>query len=142
MPTIRMVRFSAPSPSTTVRVELIDGTVWHTSTDAPADTELRRALHAWLAQYTPDAFTPDATIWPDLSPRQLRLALLHAGLTEGMVNAAIDTITDPVSRESVRIEWEYGVTYQRTNPAFDALAPILGLDEAGIDALWMAAAAY
>lgn len=141
MPPIRMVRFTAPAPSSAVEVELIDGTIWQTDTGLAADTELRRALHGWIALHQPAAYVPPATL-PDLSPRQLRLALLHAGLNEAMVNTAIDTIADPVSRESVRIEWEYGITYQRTNPAFDALAPILGLDEAGVDALWSAASTY
>lgn len=69
--------------------------------------------------------------------RQARLALLAAGKL-GQIDAAIDSLPSP-QKEAARIEWEYSQEVQREKPLVLALAPALGLDDAQLDALFLAA---
>ena len=75
----------------------------------------------------------------NLSPRQLRLGLLAAGVTGAMVDAAISAIPDPVAREATQIDWEYAIIYDRRHPMIDALGKALGMSSAQIDDMWRAA---
>lgn len=71
--------------------------------------------------------------------RQARLALLGAGkLAE--VDAAIAALSEP-TRTAAQIEWEYSNEVQRHNGIVSQLGPALGLTDAQIDALFVAAAA-
>jgi hypothetical protein len=49
------------------------------------------------------------------------------------VDAAIGSISDDMTRESVRVEWEYGLEVQRSSPWLSALGAALGLDDDAID---------
>lgn len=69
--------------------------------------------------------------------RQARLALLAAGKL-GQIDAAIDGLPSP-QKEEARIEWEYSQEVQRNKPLVLSLAPALGLDDAALDALFLAA---
>ena len=70
--------------------------------------------------------------------RQARLALLDAGKLAA-VDAAINGMAEP-TKSAARIEWEYSGEVQRHNGFVAALGPALGLTEAQIDALFIAAA--
>ena len=84
---------------------------------------------------------PDEPSVPtSISARQIRLWLIQHGITLATVEAAIDGIADAVTRESVRIEWEYAPYVERSHPWLVPLATALGLDEAGIDAAFREAA--
>ena len=72
--------------------------------------------------------------------RQARLALLAAGLLDD-VEAAIAAIPDPVQRKAAQITWEFSGEVQRKNGLVSQLAPSLGMTEAQIDALFIAARA-
>lgn len=67
--------------------------------------------------------------------RQARLALSGAGLLAS-VDAAISTAGD-----AAQIEWQYSNEVQRNSGLVPAMATALGLTEAQIDALFIAAAA-
>jgi hypothetical protein len=71
--------------------------------------------------------------------RQARLALLGAGKLTA-VEAAIEAMSEPAKTQA-RIVWEYSGEVQRQNGLVSQLAPALGLTEAEIDALFVAAAA-
>ena len=71
--------------------------------------------------------------------RQARLALLGAGLLSS-VEAAIDSLPSP-QKEAARIEWEYATEVQRSSGLVPMMGAALGLDDAGLDALFVAAAA-
>ena len=71
-----------------------------------------------------------------VSARQARLALLAAGLLD-QVEAAVAT-----AGGSVRIEWEYATVNERASPLLAAIAGALGLTDAQVDALFIAAAAF
>lgn len=72
--------------------------------------------------------------------RQARLALLAAGKL-GQIDAAIDSLPSP-QKEAARIEWEYSQEVHRQKPLVLDLAPLLGLDDAALDALFVAASKY
>jgi hypothetical protein len=78
---------------------------------------------------------PPATIPATVTMRQARLALHAAGL--------LATVTQAVAAAGpeVQIEWEYAATVDRTWPTMLVLQSALGLTDAQIDALFIAAAA-
>jgi len=74
-----------------------------------------------------------------VSMRQARLALLGAGLLSS-VDAAIAAMPSP-AKEAAQIEWDYASEVQRDNALIASLASGLGLTEAQVDDLFIAAAA-
>lgn len=74
----------------------------------------------------------------EVTMRQARLALLGAGKLSG-VDAAIASMPEP-HKTAANIEWEYGNALRRDNPFVEQLGAALGLDAAGIDALFVEAA--
>ena len=72
-----------------------------------------------------------------VSMRQARLALLSAGLLAS-VDAAIAALPSP-QREAAQIDWEYATEVRHASPLIAALGPALGLTDAQIDALFIAA---
>jgi hypothetical protein len=62
------------------------------------------------------------------------------GLDLAAVDAAIASIPDAVTRESVRVEWEYGTEVHRGSPWLAALGPALGLDASTLDTAFREAA--
>lgn len=91
--------------------------------------------------YANGAFTPPAPPVPAVpqvvSPRQMRLAMLAAGVLP-QVQAFVD---GPDASEAVRIAWEYATEFHRDDAMIDALAQMLGMTSADIDDLFHAAAA-
>ena len=74
----------------------------------------------------------------EVTMRQARLALHAAGKLTA-VNAAINALPDP-PKTAALIEWEYSSTVRRDSHFVALLGPALGLDAAGLDALFIAAA--
>lgn len=74
----------------------------------------------------------------EVTMRQARLALHAAGKLTA-VNAAIAALPDP-PKTAALIEWEYSSTVRRDSQFVALLGPALGLDAAGLDALFIAAA--
>ena len=99
----------------------VDGWVWADSLDAAMN-------HPQLRQQV-----------TSITIRQARLALLQAGLL-GAVEAAIAALPEPM-QSAARIEWEYANEVQRHNGFVANIAPLLGLDEPALDALFLSAAA-
>ena len=81
---------------------------------------------------------PDSIIPTTVTMRQARLALLGAGLLD-TIPAAIAAIPDATERRAAEIVWEYSTEVQRHNGLVSNLAPALGLTDADIDALFVAA---
>lgn len=86
-------------------------------------------------------FTPADPVAPAtpvaVTMRQARLALLGAGLLDD-VDAAINGLPSP-QKEAARIEWEYAAEVQRNSGLVPMLGAALGLDDAGLDALFVEA---
>ncbi len=70
--------------------------------------------------------------------KQARKALALAGLFDA-VQPAIDAIADPLQRKLVQIDWDDAASYERTDSTLLTLASGLGLDEATLDQLFVAA---
>jgi hypothetical protein len=79
-----------------------------------------------------------AQVPQEVSMRQARLALLARGVL-GNVDAAIDSLPSP-DREAARIEWDYSSVVARNSPLVTMMGAALGLDEAALDELFIAAA--
>ena len=56
-----------------------------------------------------------------------------------LVQPAIDAIADPVQRAMVQAEWDKSQDFERNRPTLIALATAIGLDAAGLDALFITA---
>ena len=86
-------------------------------------------------------FAQDAgPVPPTITARQARLWLIRHGITLAQVDAVIASIPDAITRESVRVEWEYGTDVNRNSAWLAALGPALGLDGATLDAAFREAA--
>lgn len=72
---------------------------------------------------------------PSITPRQLRLALVFAGVDLANIDAVIDTLPEP-TKTMTKIEWEYAIDFERSNVMVAALGAALGLTNAQIDAIW------
>lgn len=75
---------------------------------------------------------------PDVTPRQIRMALLYAGVTEAMVDAAINTLSSP-TKEAAMIAWKYSTAFQRNNALIPLVAQMLNYNSDQLDALWLQA---
>ena len=82
-------------------------------------------------------FNQSAELTPPIpesvSARQIRLWLVQHGISLAQVDAAIDSITDPLQRDSVRVEWDYAPYVERTHPMLIPLAAALGLTAEQVD---------
>ncbi|MEG0936579.1 MAG: hypothetical protein RSE32_08155 [Comamonas sp.] len=70
--------------------------------------------------------------------RQARQALLLAGLLD-KVQPAIDAIPDPIARQLAQIEWDDSQDFERERPLLVQLGYALGLDDSGLDAIFIQA---
>lgn len=68
-----------------------------------------------------------------ISARQIRIWLIRQGIALATVDAAIAAIPDQMTRETVRVEWEYAPYVERSHPMLIPLAAALGLTEAQVD---------
>jgi len=92
-----------------------------------------------VAPELPAYVPPPSDVPQAVTMRQARLALLGAGLLS-QVNAAIASMSG-AEGEAARIEWEYAQEVRRDSALAQSLVPALGMNEAGLDALFTAAAA-
>lgn len=111
---------AVPDASTVVRFGL-------TLADFPGVTP--PSLPAYVA--------PPSTIPKFVTMRQARLALLGAGML-AQVNNAVAAMTG-VQGEAARVEWEYSQEVQRDRSLVTSLGTALGLTDAQLDALFVAA---
>ena len=114
--------------------------------DVPAGA-VRYALQAdgTVRVYMPGDTLPPAPppgpppVPEEVTMRQARLALHGAGLLAA-VEAAIDALPDP-PRAAARIEWGHSQAVQRRRGLVVQMGAKLGMSEAQLDALFIAAAA-
>jgi hypothetical protein len=69
----------------------------------------------------------------NVSARQIRLWLINNGIQLSQVENAINNIEDPITRETIKVEWEYAPYVERNHPMLVPLAQALGLTEQQID---------
>lgn len=73
------------------------------------------------------------TVPESISARQIRLWLINNGIQLSQVEQAINSIEDPIMRETTKVEWEYAPYVERNHPMLVPLAQALGLTENQID---------
>ena len=107
--------------------------------DAPPDLAAGQvAIFAGDAWLIADEEPPLVQSVPDeVTMRQARLAL-HAAGKLAAVTAAINALSDP-PKTAALIEWEYSNAVRRDSQFVALLGPALGLNAAGLDALFVAA---
>jgi hypothetical protein len=72
--------------------------------------------------------------------RQAKQALILANLID-RIQPALDAITDPTQRALMQSEWDDSQDFFRGRPAVTLIGNAIGLDAAGIDNLFIRAAA-
>lgn len=100
------------------------------------------AVQVWtVTDWTPEQIEQERlmSVPQSVTMRQARLVLLANGFLAD-VNAAIQAM-EGTEGEAARIEWEYAATVNRNSPLISAMGTILGLDDAALDTLFIAAAA-
>lgn len=80
-----------------------------------------------------------AVVPEKVTPRQIRIALTLAGISESFVDSAIDALSEP-NRSVAKITWEYSTEVFRNNPLILSLAPAMGLTSEQVDRLFIQAA--
>lgn len=75
----------------------------------------------------------------DVTPRQIRQALVMSGVSIEQIENAINSLPEP-TRSMAKIEWEYSTSFQRSRPITIAVATILGWNAEQLNDLWKLAA--
>lgn len=118
-------------------IDIMDGeTVVRTIVADPAFAEAQYP-GAWRVAEQ-QAQQPALAVPQVVTRRQARQALLLAGLLDN-VQPAIDAIPDPVHRQLAQIEWDDSLEFNRTRPLLVQLGNAIGLDDAGLDQLFITA---
>jgi hypothetical protein len=82
---------------------------------------------------------PQPSVPESISARQVRIWLIQHGISLSQVDAAIDSIGDPVTKEITRVDWEYAPYIERSHPMLIPLGQMLGLSESDIDTAFIEA---
>lgn len=141
----------AGTPAHAEAMAMLQGSLWRLEKDDAAKTWWAVQDESTVARFGltladfPGAVPPELPVYVEppssvpksVTMRQARLALLGAGLLT-TVNDAIAAMTG-VQGEAARIEWECSKEVQRDRALVQALGPTLGLTDAQLDALFVAA---
>jgi hypothetical protein len=85
--------------------------------------------------YDGSSFSPVAEKIEDVTPRQMRQALILSGVSLSQIDDAINSLPEP-TKSLAMVEWEYSVAFQRHRPIVAQVAQMLGWNDAQLDALW------
>lgn len=92
----------------------------------------------WAAKLAVYAKAPVAPVLPDVTPRQIRQALIISGVSMAQIDSAIAQLPEP-TKSMAQIEWEYSTAFQRNRPLVAAVASLLGWTNDQLDQLWQLA---
>src|ERR1017187_66994 len=90
----------------------------------------------WAAALAVYATPPPTPVIPDVTPRQMRQALVLAGVNIANIDAAIATLPQPM-QSLTQIEWDYSLAFERNNPLVAEIGAMMGWTSAQLDALWL-----
>lgn len=115
---------------------LVDGVVTNI---VKADAQTAQA-NGWVEAVGEYATIPTPVVVPQsVTMAQARKALLSAGITAAMVEAAIAGIADAAARGMAEIDWEFSTTVSRSSSLVAMLGAELGLTDSDIDTLFIEA---
>lgn len=89
-----------------------------------------------LAKY---AQAPEAPKISDVTPRQIRQALILSGVSIQQIEDALDSLPEP-TKSLAKVEWEYSISFQRSHPLVNQVGSMLGWSSQQLDDLWKLAA--
>jgi hypothetical protein len=72
----------------------------------------------------------------EVTPRQLRLALVDFNIMPSTIAAILGGIQDEISKEKANIEWEYSSLVQRNHALISGVAQVLNLSDEQVDAIF------
>lgn len=73
--------------------------------------------------------------YPEITPRQMRQALVISGVNLSTVYDALNSLPEPTKSLAI-ISWDYAVAFDRYDPLIDGVSAMLGWGPGEIDALW------
>ena len=73
--------------------------------------------------------------YAEITPRQMRQALVISGIDLTMIDAALNSLPEPTKSLAI-ISWDFAIGFNRYDPLVSSVAMLLGWGEAEIDALW------
>lgn len=115
--------------------------IFDPSTQKQVEGEVVELEGKWVQQVTVVELSAEeikAQVPFTVTRRQARQALLLAGLLD-QVPDRIAEIPDPLARRMMMIEFEDSQSFERYRPATIQIGAVLGLDEAGLDQLFITA---
>ena len=89
----------------------------------------------WAAKLAVYAQPPVIPQLPDVTPRQIRQALILSGVTMQSIDDALSSLPEP-TQSLAKAEWEYSVAFQRNRPLVASVAVMLGWSSQQVDDLW------
>jgi hypothetical protein len=98
----------------------------------------QKGINSTVEQITKEIPIAQSTDIADVTPRQIRLALLGAGVTEAMIDSVINSLTSP-TKEAAMIAWKYSTMFQRHNALIPVIAAMLNFNNQQLDQLWIVA---
>lgn len=76
---------------------------------------------------------------PDVTPRQMRQALILMGVSLSQITDALNSLPEP-QKSLAQVEWEYSISFQRHRPLVENVGAMLGWTSNQLDNLWRFAA--
>lgn len=73
---------------------------------------------------------------PDVTPRQIRQALILSGISMASIDEALASLSEP-TKSLVMAEWEYSIAFQRSRPLVTQVGQMLGWTSEQLDNLWL-----
>jgi hypothetical protein len=102
--------------------------------ELPDDT----SEQVWTEKLAPYAVMPNDLV-ADVTPRQIRQALILSGVSLADITAALATLPEPTKSLAIT-EWEYSIAFQRSRPLVASVGSMLGWTSQQLDDLWRFAA--
>ena len=75
---------------------------------------------------------------PDVTPRQIRQALILSGISMSMIDTALGGLPEP-TRSLAIAEWEYSNSFSRRRDLVESVGQMLGWNADQLDSLWLLA---
>ncbi len=73
---------------------------------------------------------------PDVTPRQIRQALILSGISMQSITDALNSLSEP-TKSLALAEWEYSISFQRSRPLVASVGQMLGWTSQQLDDLWL-----